>query len=402
MPILSICIPTYNRCGYLYLTLKSIVEQELFQNTTDVEIVISDNCSTDLTEKISKIFADKYPDKVIYNRNEINIGGDKNFEKALTLGNGEVLNLHNDNYLFRDDSLQKMVEKIKTLRETKPTIFFSNGNSRINDSKLCKSLDELVTTVSCSTTWISSFSIWKNYFETFDNFSRNVHTNLMQVDVLFRTIAEKRGDIFVFDDRLFEEQPVPQKGGYNLAKVFGDNYLTLLEAYLGKDLDREVYEKEKKFLLLEHIIPTKFIASLKNDGYIFGNDGYWKHLHKHYKHNLYFYTSIFKISNCLLNVFLYRLNKMLNPNAYKKYWRKRNKHNDTHINKASEENKIFVGNDSRGFINAEFTDNINEILIIENNVSIGENVKFVFGKNELIIISDNTKIPDNSIITEST
>ncbi|MCX8512062.1 MAG: glycosyltransferase, partial [Chthoniobacteraceae bacterium] len=44
---LSICIPTFNRSQYLRLTLESITNQELFQNSDEIEIVISDNCSSD-------------------------------------------------------------------------------------------------------------------------------------------------------------------------------------------------------------------------------------------------------------------------------------------------------------------------------------------------------------------
>jgi abequosyltransferase len=53
-PTLSICIPTYNRAGLL----KDLLECLSVQLTTDisekVEVVISDNCSTDRTKEVSQ------------------------------------------------------------------------------------------------------------------------------------------------------------------------------------------------------------------------------------------------------------------------------------------------------------------------------------------------------------
>ena len=62
-PILSICIPTYNRSGYLDKTIKSIVMNDVFINTNKIQLVISNNNSTDNTDEICKKYADQYPTK---------------------------------------------------------------------------------------------------------------------------------------------------------------------------------------------------------------------------------------------------------------------------------------------------------------------------------------------------
>ena len=63
-PLLSICIPTRNRAAFLYRTLRSITETPVFQNGNEVEVVVSDNASTDATEEIVKIFTEKYGNKI--------------------------------------------------------------------------------------------------------------------------------------------------------------------------------------------------------------------------------------------------------------------------------------------------------------------------------------------------
>ena len=84
MALLSICIPTYNREAYLVDTIMSIVNQQ----ETDIEIIISDNASTDNThEKILQL-QKKIP-FLHYYRNKENLGADINFLNAVDKANGK-------------------------------------------------------------------------------------------------------------------------------------------------------------------------------------------------------------------------------------------------------------------------------------------------------------------------
>ena len=57
-PLLSICIPTYNRAEILRRTLAKITSDKDFDE--DIEIVISDNASTDNTQKVCQEFCASY------------------------------------------------------------------------------------------------------------------------------------------------------------------------------------------------------------------------------------------------------------------------------------------------------------------------------------------------------
>ncbi|MEI6774123.1 MAG: glycosyltransferase family 2 protein [bacterium] len=70
-PLLSICIPTYNRQEYLKQCLDSIVNQKGF-DTEKIEIVISDNASPDKTNLLVKEYQKKYKN-ITYSRNDQNI-----------------------------------------------------------------------------------------------------------------------------------------------------------------------------------------------------------------------------------------------------------------------------------------------------------------------------------------
>jgi len=87
--ILSICIPTYNRAEYIGEAIESILQQITPDIKDKVEICISDNASTDNTEKIVKKYQEKNICKIIYHKNEKNIGADRNFLKVIEIANGE-------------------------------------------------------------------------------------------------------------------------------------------------------------------------------------------------------------------------------------------------------------------------------------------------------------------------
>ena len=81
---LSICIPTYNRAAFLGEALDSVIRQA----TDEVEIVVSDNASTDNTEALVREYQARFP-RIRYHKNPENLGADRNFLKVVELGEGE-------------------------------------------------------------------------------------------------------------------------------------------------------------------------------------------------------------------------------------------------------------------------------------------------------------------------
>ena len=117
---ISICIPQYNRIEYLLKNLE-IIEKQTYP---DVEIIISDDCSTDRTEEeIRGLKSYKFP--IIYHRNTTNIGYDANVRKSLELASGRYCMLiGNDDSLFMEDGLQKLAVFLQ--RNDYPEIGFCN------------------------------------------------------------------------------------------------------------------------------------------------------------------------------------------------------------------------------------------------------------------------------------
>lgn len=83
-PLVSVGIPTYNRASSLKRAINSVLEQDY----SNIEIAISDNASTDDTEKICKEYVEKN-NKVRYFRRNYNLGAVANFAEVLKRSNGE-------------------------------------------------------------------------------------------------------------------------------------------------------------------------------------------------------------------------------------------------------------------------------------------------------------------------
>ena len=123
-PLVSICIPTYNRGVYLENTIKSIIKQDVFCNTNDIELVICDNCSTDNTQKIVKKYSDTFPDKIVYVRNKKTVHSSKNFYKVLMLASGRFVKLSNDTVMYKEGGIAELLKIVRINLRSKSILFF--------------------------------------------------------------------------------------------------------------------------------------------------------------------------------------------------------------------------------------------------------------------------------------
>jgi len=119
-PLISFCIPTYNRAPFLAETLKSI----LAQAGPDIEIVISDNASTDGTEALVADFKKNYS-AVQYARNESNLGYDRNLLRAIGLARGEYIWLFGSDDLLKEGAIEAVRQKILNA-PVRPTLVYIN------------------------------------------------------------------------------------------------------------------------------------------------------------------------------------------------------------------------------------------------------------------------------------
>lgn len=99
--LLTIGIPAYNEGKYLRETLKSCLDQAGC-------VIVSDNASTDDTQKICEEFAQKYPN-LKYIRQEKNIGGTLNFNFVLEQARTKYFMWMGGHDLISDDYAKHML-----------------------------------------------------------------------------------------------------------------------------------------------------------------------------------------------------------------------------------------------------------------------------------------------------
>lgn len=80
-PTVSVCIPVYNGEHFLAATIESILRQD----DGDMEVIISDNASTDGTGDVVRRYSDP---RIRYCRSEHNVGPVGNFNRCLDLATG--------------------------------------------------------------------------------------------------------------------------------------------------------------------------------------------------------------------------------------------------------------------------------------------------------------------------
>jgi glycosyltransferase involved in cell wall biosynthesis len=106
-PLVTVGVPTYNGERFLGETLKSLLTQDL----DDLEIVISDNGSSDGTERICRR-AEGDP-RVRYHRSPLNRGAAWNYNNVLSLAQGRYFKWAADDDLCQPTFLRRCVEALE-------------------------------------------------------------------------------------------------------------------------------------------------------------------------------------------------------------------------------------------------------------------------------------------------
>jgi len=122
----SIAMATYNGEQFIIKQLESIINQT---HAVD-EIVISDDASTDNTRALIEEYSNRHKEikwKILYN--DFNLGYSKNFKKAITATEGDVIFLCDQDDLWNPNKVQELLEKF----EENPTILSVITNFKVID-----------------------------------------------------------------------------------------------------------------------------------------------------------------------------------------------------------------------------------------------------------------------------
>ncbi len=106
-PKVSVVMATYNGEKFLQRQLDSIVAQTY----PNIEIIITDDCSTDATAALLQHYADGHSNITLV-RNEKNIGYIKNFEKAIMLATADYIALSDQDDIWHPEKISVLMKHI--------------------------------------------------------------------------------------------------------------------------------------------------------------------------------------------------------------------------------------------------------------------------------------------------
>ncbi|NOQ29837.1 MAG: glycosyltransferase [Helicobacteraceae bacterium] len=165
--LLSICIPTFNRAGYLDKNLKFLSEQK---DIDKVQIVVADNCSTDNTFDIVNKYNCSLNLK--YFKHSKNVGIYSNLDSLAGISDATYIWILGDDDIIAENSIPKVLKIIKdkdiNLCYVNQKMYESNipktnipKTIKINQDKIYKDGRDLFVDVSMTLQFISAIIIKK-------------------------------------------------------------------------------------------------------------------------------------------------------------------------------------------------------------------------------------------------
>jgi glycosyltransferase involved in cell wall biosynthesis len=189
-PLISVIIPTYNRPEYLKVAIASAVQQT-YQN---IEIIISDNCSTTNTQAIIESFSDP---RIRFWRQPTNVGMFANQMHAFKMAQGKyIASLHDDD-MWNEDFLEKLVPTL----EEHPDLVLAFCDQYIIDAN---------GTIDYGGTEVNTRSYKR------DKLTKGIHENFCQIGLVDKSIPTAASCLIRNDFVDWDSIPVEVGGMWDL------------------------------------------------------------------------------------------------------------------------------------------------------------------------------------------
>lgn len=118
-PLLTIGIPTYNGARRIGHTLESVLKQLPKELENQVDILVSDNASTDDTSAVIQAFQARHSVRITYSRNSENLGYDRNVDMLFKKASGQYVWTLADDDALKEGALRYVLDLLSRHRELK-------------------------------------------------------------------------------------------------------------------------------------------------------------------------------------------------------------------------------------------------------------------------------------------
>jgi glycosyltransferase involved in cell wall biosynthesis/serine acetyltransferase len=248
-PLLSICIPTYNREGHLQACLDSIFSQ--IGATDLVEVIVSNNCSPDGTHDVATRFMEKYPN-MSYVRNASNIGADRNILQVAEMARGTFLKLHGDDDYFLPGTLRLLLLTLHNHDDC--SLVHAHPARGDGVAAIGEGMKAYLEAVSRYSIAMSLTVLRRKEWMSLENRDNWVHTYLGHVYWQYGMLAQNPKFCILGVNLYWYAGESPD--GYNVGMVGIRNYDRALSRFEGGGLDRADIDAEMTRQLLYSLIPV--------------------------------------------------------------------------------------------------------------------------------------------------
>lgn len=299
--LLSICIPTYNRGVFLDICLSQICKQtKEFEDS--IEVIVSDNCSSDNTEEIVHRFIAS-GHNINFVKNTENIGADRNFEQCFSTAKGKYVWIFGDDDILLDGSLKKIISICES--GNYGNIYISNAwfqsdykseippglshfDYTLYDNK-DKYLRKINIMISFATANIFNKSLLPHNF----NSKKYLGTNLSQVHWYLNCIFRSEKNIMINSQHLACKSG--NTGGYSLFETFGKNFRKICFNEANENEFENSFVSKIDNQLLTNFFPHYIILARSSKYNIFKNEKIRSVLEREFKYNLLYWVNNFPL-----------------------------------------------------------------------------------------------------------
>ena len=290
-PLLSLCIPIYNRLSYLERQLARMLEdKDLFEE--QIQLIISDNCSTDDLRTCCEKYQ-KQGLRLHYHRQEKNIGPESNFDWCFHHADGQYVWLLGSDDIPVAGMLRKLIEALCDSDYGLVHLSISRQSQKL---RVYHKDDTLLADINVWITFISSNIIKADIVKDY-NLSSYVGSYMIHVPAYLNACLTNEDNALIYLGQLFEkDSDASNNGGYNLFEVFVENLFGMYQQFIDKGMLSQkafelIKEREYKTWLVGFVVDLLILKRARRKN--FKLDNAWGILHKHYGGRKYFYYSTF-------------------------------------------------------------------------------------------------------------
>lgn len=257
-PLLSLCIPTFNRAALLREALGAVLDQGDAAFFEAVEVLVFDNASADETEETVAAFQFQHPEMLLrYFRQPVNLGGDGNMLSLVQQASGEFVWILSDDDLLLPGALEKLFALVhahpsaaafclnakafrQTPTEAAPPYFSLPADREFTDP------DETLLFFETMITFMSLLVFRRSLIAGRD-YTGKIGTYLITSYLFLDIIAEKQG--IVVTHQPFLALRADNSGGFQFFKVFVTNF----DRLIGEAVRHGYSRKAMKRLMAGHL-----------------------------------------------------------------------------------------------------------------------------------------------------